>query len=73
MVKNLAGSSGDIRDTGSFPESGRSPTCSSTLAWKIPWTDEPDGLQSVGSQRVRHDRETEHSTVVTEEDKSRGG
>ena len=28
---------------------------SSTLAWKIPWTEEPDGLQSMGSQRVRHD------------------
>ena len=28
---------------------------SSTLAWKIPWTEEPDRLQSVGSQRVRHD------------------
>ena len=25
------------------------------LAWKIPWTEEPDGLQSVGSQRVEHD------------------
>ena len=28
---------------------------SSTLAWKIPWTEEPDGPQSVGSLRVRHD------------------
>ena len=28
---------------------------SSTLAWKIPWTEEPDRLQSMGSQRVRHD------------------
>ena len=27
----------------------------STLAWKIPWTQEPGGLQSVGSHRVRHD------------------
>ena len=27
---------------------------SSTLAWKIPWTEEPDRLQSTGSQRVRH-------------------
>ena len=27
---------------------------SSFLAWKIPWTEEPDGLQSMGSQRVRH-------------------
>ena len=30
-------------------------TPSSTLAWKIPWTEEPGGLQSMGSQRVRHD------------------
>ena len=30
-------------------------THSSTLAWKIPWTEEPGGLQSTGSQRVGHD------------------
>ena len=30
-------------------------TQSSTLAWKIPWTEEPDMLQSMGSQRVGHD------------------
>ena len=30
-------------------------THSSTLAWKMPWTEEPGGLQSMGSQRVRHD------------------
>ena len=28
---------------------------SSFLAWEIPWTEEPGGLQSMGSQRVRHD------------------
>ena len=28
---------------------------SSTLAWKIPWTEKPGRLQSMGSQRVRHD------------------
>ena len=27
----------------------------SILAWRIPWTEEPDGLQSMGSQRVGHD------------------
>ena len=31
---------------------------SSTLAWKIPWTEEPGGLQSMGSLRVGHDRGT---------------
>ena len=30
-------------------------THSSTLPWKIPWTEEPGGLQSMGLQRVRHD------------------
>ena len=25
------------------------------LAWKIPWTEEPGGLQSIGLQRIRHD------------------
>ena len=30
-------------------------THSSLLAWRIPWTEEPGGLQSMGSQRVRHD------------------
>ena len=32
------------------------------LAWRIPWTEEPGGLQSVESQRVRHDRETNTHT-----------
>ena len=31
---------------------------SSILAWRIPWTEESGGLQSMGSQRVRHDRAT---------------
>ena len=30
-------------------------THSSSLAWKIPWTEEPGGLQSMGSQRVGRD------------------
>ena len=30
-------------------------THSNTLAYKIPWTEQPGGLQSMGSQRVRHD------------------
>ena len=34
--------------------------CSSILAWKIPWTEEPGGPQSVGSQRVGH-KVTEHT------------
>ena len=31
------------------------PPCSSILAWEIPWTEKPGGLQALGSQRVRHD------------------
>ena len=33
-------------------------THSSILAWEIPWTEEPGGLQSMGSQRIRHDLAT---------------
>ena len=34
---------------------------SSILAWRTPWTEDPGGLQSMGSQRVRHDWATKHS------------
>ena len=37
------------------------PTHSSTLLWIIPWTEESGGLQSMGSQKVRHDLVTEHA------------
>ena len=43
-------------------------TYSSILAWRIPWTEEPGGLQSIGSQRVEHDwRDLEytHATLTT--------
>jgi len=33
---------------------------SSILAWKIPWAEEPGGLQFIGSQIVGHDRATKH-------------
>ena len=50
----------DLRDAGSIPGLGRSPGGGhaihfSILAWKIPWTREPGGLQSIGSQRAGHD------------------
>ena len=35
-------------------------THSSILAWRSPWTEEPGGLQSMGSQRIKHDWESEH-------------
>ena len=36
-------------------------THSNILAWRIPWTEEPGGLQSIGSQRVGYDWATEHT------------
>ena len=60
MVKNLPANSGDKKD-GSLITGRKDPlekemaTYSSILAWKIPWTEEPGGLPSTGSQRVRHD------------------
>ena len=39
-------------------------THSSILAWKTPWTEEPGGLQSVGSQRVGHDWATNHTLCL---------
>ena len=53
--RKLPASAGDVRDEGSIPGSGRSleeemATHSSMLAWDIPWTEEPGGLQSIGSQ-----------------------
>ena len=39
-------------------------TRSSFLAWRIPWTQEPGGLQSTGSQRVRHNLATNAHTHI---------
>ena len=39
-------------------------THSSILAWRIPWTEEPGGLQSQGSHRVRHDLLTMQAHTV---------
>ena len=60
VVKNLPAKAGDVRDAGSVPGLGRSPgegmaTHSSILAWRIPRTEQPGGLQSTGSHGVRHD------------------
>ena len=58
VVKNLHANAGDIRDAGSIPaleRSGRGhDKRASILSWRIPWTEEPGGLQSMGSQRVRY-------------------
>ena len=59
-TNNLPNNARDTGDTAFISESGRSPGGGngnplSVLAWKIPWTEEPGGLQSTGSQRVGHD------------------
>ena len=57
MVKNLLA----MRETWVRSLGGEDPlekgmaTYSNILAWRIPWTEEPGGLQTMGSQRVRHD------------------
>ena len=60
VIKNLPANALDVRDASSIPGLGRSleegmATHSSILAWRTPWTEEPGGLQSTGSQRVGHD------------------
>ena len=59
MVKNPPANAGDIETWvpslgGEDPLEKGIATHSSILAWRIPWTEEPGGLQSVGSQRVGH-------------------
>ena len=45
-------------------------THSSILAWRIPWTEEPGGLQSMGSQKIRHDLSRQaHMLEVFEREK----
>ena len=46
-----------------YPLEKEMATVSSVLAWEIPQTKEPGGLQSIGSQRVRHDLVTKHRSV----------
>ena len=60
VVKNPPANAEDIGDAGSIPGSRRYPGVGngnpfSTLAWKIPLTEKPGGLQSIGLQRVGHD------------------
>ena len=57
MVKNLhAKQESGVRSLGQEdPLEKEVATHSTSLAWRIPWTEEPGGPQSMGSQRVRHD------------------
>ena len=52
-TKNQCGNVGSILGLGKYPEKGTA-THSSILAWRIPWTEEPGLLQSMGLQRVGH-------------------
>ena len=60
MAKNPPANARDIRDAGSIPGSGRSPgegngnPLQYSCLERVPWTEEPGGLQSMGSQRVGH-------------------
>ena len=59
-IKEPPANAVDIRDLGSIIGSGRSPGGGygnplTILAWRIPWTKDPDRLQFIGSQKVRHD------------------
>ena len=65
FFKSMSGSDSrestcNMGDLGLIPELGRSPGGGhgnplDVLAWRVPWTEEPGRLQSIGSQRVRHD------------------
>ena len=61
VIKSLPANAGDIRDADSIPGVGKIPleegmaTHFSVLAWRIPRTGKPGGLQSMGSQRVGRD------------------
>ena len=60
VVKNQPANAGNARDLSLIPGSGRSPGAahgnhSSILAWKIPWIEDPGGLQSMWLQILGHD------------------
>ena len=60
VVKNLPANVGDVRRgfdhwMGKIPPEEGMATHFSTMAWRIPWTEEPGGLWSIGWQRVGHD------------------
>ena len=60
VEKNLPANAGNARGAGLIPSlqdplEEEMATHSGILAWEIPWAEEPGGLQSGGSQRVRHD------------------
>ena len=65
VVKNPPGNAGDPGwNLGQEdPLEKKMATHSSILAWRVPWSVEPGGLQSIGLQRVGHDRAPMHARV----------
>ena len=59
VLQNPPANTGDVKDASLIPGSESlqeaMATYSRTLAWRIPWTEEPGRIQSTGSQRVGHD------------------
>ena len=73
VVKNSPTNVGDIRDTGLIPGSRRFPGGGHGNPlqyswWKIPWAEEPGGLQSLLPQRAGHDWATEHTHLFVKND-----
>ena len=71
MVKNLPAMPETqetwVRSLGrEYPLEKGMATHSSILAWRIPWTEKSGGLQSMGSQRVGHDRATNTTTTAVD-------
>ena len=70
MLKKLSADADDIRNANLIPASGRfleegMATHFSILAWRISWTEEPGGPQSIGSHRVGHDyRDLVHTHTI---------
>ena len=69
VVENPPANAEDTGDLGSIPGSGRPlekdmAALSRILAWRFLWTEEPGGLQCMGSQRVRHNRKNLARTHV---------
>ena len=65
VVKNLPASTGDVGSIlglGRSPGEGNDNPCQ--YAWETPRTEEPGGLQSMGSQRIRHSLQIEHTCML---------
>ena len=70
VQKNMPANAGDVRDVGLIPGSGRFPgegngTPLNILAWRIPWTEEPGGLQSWGRKESDTTEETAHTHAIS--------